>query len=246
MILNRLLLIVILFNYSITFAQNFEGKVTFRASIAKDKIVESINENVAITGNVKKRLISDVQNATDIHFLLLFNSRESIYFQDDSKNMTNDGIQGTNFTRPLSKYSHMYYKNLDTNELLMQNYHYDKILVIQKTVDWELTQETKEIGPYKCFKAIGVKKVERSNKIEKEEIIAWYTPEIPVSFGIQNLHGLPGLMLELNVGEKLKFKVISIELNPKEKIEIEKPKGKIVSEEKYNEVLKSFRQRYNR
>jgi len=53
---------------------------------------------------------------------------------------------------------------------------------------WDVTNDTKVIAGYKCNKA--------TTSFRGREWIAWFTPEIPVSFGPWKLHGLPGLILE--------------------------------------------------
>ncbi|MBD0778582.1 GLPGLI family protein [Maribacter sp. ANRC-HE7] len=73
--------------------------------------------------------------------------------------------------------------------------------------------------------------------IEKEvEIVAWYTPEIPVNQGPSEYWGLPGLILA--VSDDVTTIVCSkITLNPKEKIEIKAPKkGKKVTQTEYDEI----------
>ncbi|MBT8253371.1 MAG: GLPGLI family protein [Flavobacteriaceae bacterium] len=70
------------------------------------------------------------------------------------------------------------------------------------------------------------------------EVVAWYTPQIPVNQGPAEYWGLPGLILEVSSGRTtiLCSKII---LNPEEKKEIKKPnKGKIVTRNEYNETVK--------
>ena len=78
--------------------------------------------------------------------------------------------------------------------------------------------------------------------------MAWYTLQIPVSQGPSEFWGLPGLILEVNVGTTtvLCSKVI---MNPKEKSEIEAPeKGKVVAKMDYKEIItgKMIEMRNNR
>lgn len=73
---------------------------------------------------------------------------------------------------------------------------------------------------------------------EEVEVVAWYTPQIPVNQGPGEYWGLPGLILEVNSGRTtiLCSKII---LNPEEKKEIKKPsKGKEVTRQEYNETVK--------
>ena len=69
-------------------------------------------------------------------------------------------------------------------------------------------------------------------------ITAWYTPEIPISQGPENYHGLPGLILEISDG-KTTILCSKVVLNTKEKKEIKAPsKGKVVSQTQYDKIVK--------
>ena len=77
----------------------------------------------------------------------------------------------------------------------------------------------------------------KEDKIKKTvTTTAWYTPQVPVSNGPDNYQGLPGLILEINDGERL-IVCTEIILNPSEKIDVKAPeKGEIVSQEAYNKI----------
>ena len=69
-------------------------------------------------------------------------------------------------------------------------------------------------------------------------VTAWYTPQIPVSNGPAEYWGLPGLILEINAA-RTTILCSEIIINPEEKATISAPdKGKEVSREEYNEIVK--------
>ncbi|MGB1232522.1 MAG: GLPGLI family protein, partial [Winogradskyella sp.] len=102
---------------------------------------------------------------------------------------------------------------------------------------------------YTCYKATRSREETRTSfsmtdgeKEEKKEKVtivttAWYTPQIPVSNGPEDFWGLPGLILEIQDG-KLTIACTEIVINPKEKIEIKKPKkGKKVTQKKFDKIM---------
>ena len=88
--------------------------------------------------------------------------------------------------------------------------------------------------------AVTVVKKEKEEIEEKEEmveVIAWYSPMIPVSQGPTEYWGLPGLILELSAGNTTML-CSKIVMNPEEKIEIKRPtKGEVVTKKEYNEII---------
>ncbi|MBT8260174.1 MAG: GLPGLI family protein, partial [Bacteroidia bacterium] len=75
-------------------------------------------------------------------------------------------------------------------------------------------------------------------EVPKEiEVVAWYTPQIPVSQGPGEYWGLPGLILEINEGRTTVL-CSKIVLNPEEKEELKIPsKAKEVTKEEYNDIM---------
>jgi len=74
-------------------------------------------------------------------------------------------------------------------------------------------------------------------EVKMIEIVAWYSPQIPVSQGPGEYWGLPGLILEVSAGNvtMLCSKII---INPQEKTKIEAPeKGKVVTKKEYKAII---------
>ncbi len=76
-----------------------------------------------------------------------------------------------------------------------------------------------------------------AEEVEMVEIVAWYSPQIPVSQGPGEYWGLPGLILEVSAGNST-ILCNKIVINPQEKTKIEAPeKGKIVTKKEYNSII---------
>ena len=111
---------------------------------------------------------------------------------------------------------------------------------------WKMTGESKKIGQYTCFKATYEKQVKEkvfsfgswennksAGRLKTVEVVAWFTPEIPVSSGPSWYQGLPGLILEVN-DDKTTILCTKIVINPKEKAKIKRPrKGKVISNQDF-------------
>ena len=70
-----------------------------------------------------------------------------------------------------------------------------------------------------------------------ETIVAWYTPQIPISNGPEQSYGLPGLILELNT-KNTTMLCSKIVLNPEKKDEIIRPtKGDVVTKKEYTDMV---------
>jgi GLPGLI family protein len=68
------------------------------------------------------------------------------------------------------------------------------------------------------------------------EVVAWYTPQIPVNQGPDDYWGLPGLILEINA-DRTTILCTKIIMNPAEKDNIDRPKkGDLVTQEEYTKI----------
>ncbi len=86
-----------------------------------------------------------------------------------------------------------------------------------------------------CYKATAIQ-IKNNKKID---IVAWYAPNIPVSFGPKEYYGLPGLVLEAQNNFRY-FRATKLILNPNNKILIKKPtKGIRITQKEFNRISKS-------
>ena len=231
-------------------AQDFQGRAIY--------ISKSLNNVVfdtkAMSDEKAKELNEKINKMYEKIFILNFNKAESIYQQEQKLKVM--GSRGSAFASELEG---ELYKNSQTKKYLKAEEFANKNYIITdvlKNYNWDITQESKKIGGYTCYKAISITKVTKKElqeyEVEKvkqsknktsffnlekpkdKKITVWYNPEIPVSHGPNQYWGLPGLIMEVNENNLIILcsKVI---LNPKDKKSIKAPKnGKVISQNAYD------------
>lgn len=242
-----LLAIVFLMSSTLLFAQEFQGKAYYfsKSTMQLGSFGDRLNEAQ------KKQIQENLKNRLEKTYVLTFNKEESIFQEDEKLDAISGATDswGKNFT-PGEQY-----KNVKTNSLLQTQEFYGKQFLVKDkllSIDWKMGTETKVIGNYTCFKATAsiptadilwynfswddVREKE-NEEVKMTEVVAWYSPQIPISQGPLEYSGLPGLILEVNIGNTT-ILCSKIVMNPKEKIKIEAPdKGKIVAKQEYKEII---------
>jgi GLPGLI family protein len=230
-----------------TSAQEFQGKAYYFSK----STMELGSFGARLSEAQKKQIQELLKNRLQKTYVLTFNKEESTFKEEDKLDAMSGATDswGSNFT-PGEQY-----KNIKTNTLKQNQEFYGKQFLVKDNLlalEWKMTTETKQIGNYMCFKATasvpsselswynfswGDLNEDDSSEVKMTEVVAWYSPQIPVSQGPSEYWGLPGLILEVNVGTTtmLCSKII---MNPDEKSEIEAPKkGKEVTKNEYQEII---------
>ena len=234
----NILLIFIIFFSAKTLAQKqiVSGNINYDIEFRFDE--NKIRKKLKVMKGseaIKEKLVIDLYKTnTKLNFLLQFNNEAAVFKKIKKLNKKMGMI---NFLVDKG----LYYTHKKTKTILIQKEAFgQQFLVNTPTLNWQLTQESKIIGKYVCFKATTEKLIESSKGVVKQKITAWYATAIPINFGPQDYFGLPGLILELNVGQ-LFYKAYNIKLSFKRNIKISKPtKGKKVSLKEFDAIGKKI------
>ena len=178
---------------------------------------------------VKQRVVNAMRNAKPDEYALNFKNDESYYYKKPA--LEEQGLMDSRAG------STPYYTNNASDTIVELSRSLGKIA--HKPLDWEITSKTKKIGEYICRQAKTTeKRFNRQGHIFYEDVIAWFTPEIPLSFGPKYYKGLPGLILQIEHKEYT-LTAIKINLNPSEDVKIkglEKNDKVITQEESFNRI----------
>lgn len=165
--------------------------------------------------------IKDTTNTSRIwkeDFILVFNTQKSVYTSNtriiqDSANVAKieAAVQSGSYKvdmgvlRPVTTESVFIQDNAVYINKIMNQDNYAIRESLEK-INWTIEKETKQLLGYTCQKATGICK--------GRNYIAWFTTDIPASFGPWKLQGLPGLILEASdMAQRIKFTCTSITPN---------------------------------
>jgi GLPGLI family protein len=249
--------------------QEFQGQATYISKSTMDLG----RWGARMSESQKKQIQANLKNRLEKEYILTFNREASTFYEDEKLDAMSGATDswGKNFTPGFQYKNVKINSQIQSQEFYGKQFLVkDKL----QTIDWTLGKDSKQIGNYTCFKAIAsiptddlswynfswaklrrqtattkVDSTDTTNAIENTvdmtEVEAWYTPQIPISHGPSEYWGLPGLILEVNVGNTTML-CSKIVLNPEVKDEIIAPeKGKVVTKKEYQatvtEKMQEFR-----
>ena len=187
-----------------------------------------------ITGEVEYKMIIEINDFREQKTVLTFTDYQSMFrlsgtekaplALEEKFDVSESDDPGSgfvlNFTVGPKEYYPYVYTNHQNKELLSKEYKIhngdlEHFVTVENTgiIKWNIQPESKELGGFGC---------RRATCIFRDRIYtAWFTEEIPVSFGPWKLHGLPGLILEAydeEAGVQFLFTSIRIPVNSKTEI----------------------------
>ena len=261
-LLFALLLTSIAINF--IFAQGFQGQATYNSKrVLKDVAFGALGKS-DLNDEMQKQMQEQMKKAFEKTYILDFNATESSYLKEVVLAAPQTKQDGMSFSMSFSGEDTPLYKNSKTKQYLQEVEGYNgKTNLITDNLpvyDWKIEGETKKIGGYDCYKAVAIIKVTpkqmadyEAQKLKEakkktvlypavepkdEEIVAWFTNDIPVSHGPAKYWGLPGLILEITDGST-SYLCSKVVLNPIEKKPILVPKkGKVISQTDFDAAQK--------
>ncbi len=243
-------LFLFLFTMFYAEAQSLSGIAIYQSSSSFDMKMDSSQ----VTPERQERFRKMMQSQMQKEYKLEFTSSESMFKVVEKLDKgSGPGSRGPGMMGMMGGANGNIYKNLNDESMIQETEFFGKVFLITDTVptlNWKLGKETKKIGSYTCYKAtVEEKKImltiknngdgkgmQRIKDTVVREVVAWYTPIVPVSNGPDKYGGLPGLIMELQSGNTV-WLCSRIEINPAEELEISRPgKGEEVTQAEYEEI----------
>jgi GLPGLI family protein len=202
----------------VVFGQVAEGVITYEVKMNMHKTLPPDRQEM-------KNMIPEFRVNKD---QLFFNATESLYKsmeeEEDEDIEEGEGVR-MRFRRPQNE---VYINKNDSRRLVLQEFLGKKYLLEDtlKVTPWKLGTETKQIKGYMC------KQANYYNEERKQNILAWYTEQLPAFLGPETFSTLPGtvLQVDINDGERV-VTALNIEQRPLKKNELKLSPGGVKTTE---------------
>lgn len=218
---------------------------SYWSSIAQQNIIATYK--IIVTENKESKLdkmlfssFNDFKKVADqLEFELKANNNKSIFYLKDklynNEDLAKIALLRSNYKGRVLQTTKTVFLEFENN--LLQ----EKVIIKSNKQKWKLTNETKKINNFICYKAITNYKVVNAKGEFNFPIEAWYCPEVNFPFGPIGYGGLPGLIFELKIKNAV-YGLKHFKLNISDNIDIEslKPYPEI-SEKDFNDKFQQSR-----
>ena len=198
---------------------------------------ESTKLNIELPEEMKE-MIANIPTERTAEKELFFKDGQSLYKNSSREGANEDtelegGGGGMQFKFKMSEPENQTFCDHSSKSYTKKQDLLGKTFLIQddlKKINWKLGSNKRQILDYVCMKA--------SAEIDDEtNVVAWFTPSIPIPMGPETYHGLPGLILALEInGDEQIIVAKEVSLGDmKDDMEIPK-KGKKVNQDEFDQI----------
>jgi GLPGLI family protein len=172
----------------IVFGQTAEGVILYEVKM-------NMHRNIPKEREAMKSRIPEFRTSKQ---QLFFNTTESLYSlveEDEDEDMdVNNGPVRMRFQQPQMQ---MYFNRSTSMHITQQEFMGKEYLIEDslKLPSWKFGTETKTVIGYSCKQAMYY------NEEKKEDVVAWYTPQLRPFLGPETFNTLPGVVLEVNLND---------------------------------------------
>jgi GLPGLI family protein len=191
--------------------RTWEGSITYKQVIRYSftKIKEAHGDDQQTSG-----WLASLPEESSAKQLLSFNPEKALFEEGDSESVAADprlqrAIMYEGMLSPPRPVVQKVYYDFGKNQKVKQVEFLTRIFLVNSEIQalpWKLGSEKMKVLEYTCVRA--------TMTLDDQEIVAWFTPEIPVSLGPSIFSGLPGLILAVERNGETAYVATSVDLTP--------------------------------
>lgn len=209
----------------VSFAQNNSGTITYK---------ETIKLDIPLEGDMAQ-FAAMLPKEQSFNKILHYTPEASLFVSDkkadEAAAKPGDNSIAAMITANMPE--EKAYHDIKTNTTLTQRDFMSRKFLITSTDKnpWKMTGKQKKVLDFPCQQATMVQ--------DSQEVVAWFTPAIPVATGPRGINGLPGMILEVSVGNLFTIQATKVTPGAVDKKLLVKPtEGKKMTEEQFEAVVK--------
>lgn len=157
--MKKIVLLLVGLSSLATFAQkDFQGMAVYESKTSTAEFMKNMDSNKDITPEMKAQIAERMKKAFEKTFILNFDKSASIYKEEEKLDTPGQG-GGMRMMTSMMGGGGTYYKNVKEKTYTVDKEVFGKEFLIKDSLpkyNWVLSQETKKIGDYTCFKATAV------------------------------------------------------------------------------------------
>jgi GLPGLI family protein len=198
---------------------------------------ETMKMDIRREGGEQDELSALIPKEQKYDRVLYFTSETSLYQNVKTKKKDEDRTYEEGNQRMMIRMDvpdEQFYLDLAGQTLLQQKDVMGKKFLVESKTNaskWKLTGKQEEILNYPCQQAV--------MQEGDQQVLAWFTPAIPVGAGPHKFNSLPGLILKLVMDEgRIVIEANNIDLTSTPKEKIKKPKeGRKMTQEEFRAMM---------
>jgi GLPGLI family protein len=138
--------------------KDFQGMAVYESKTSTAEFAKNFEGNKDITPEMKAQIMERMKKAFEKTFILNFDKSASIYKEEEKLDTPGQG-GGMRMMTSMMGGGGTYYKNVKEKTYTVDKEVFGKEFLIKDSLpkyEWVLSQETKKIGDYTCFKATAI------------------------------------------------------------------------------------------
>ncbi|NMH27229.1 GLPGLI family protein [Flavobacterium silvaticum] len=163
---NLIFFITALINTLTVSAQDFQGMAVYESKTSTADFQNRMQGNRDITPEMQKMFEERMKKAFEKTFILNFNKSESIYKEEEKLEAPGQNQGGFRMMTSMMGGGGTFYKNVKTKSYAVDKEFMGKEFLVKdslKTIKWEMSGDSKQIGGYTCYKATAVLPASKSD-----------------------------------------------------------------------------------